>query len=295
MKVIGDFNNISTQLKPKKLKKGEVAIYRYLGGSVNTDPDETARKSMPIIWPEVDVLWLKDRIYDPYKEDFVEIGIPSVVEKNEVKRCQRFEFFAKANKGDFYVNCDSIEGQELYEFLELSNKNESNPNRDEGVTPWFKRIDLLKEAKERTKARNILGDAILFEVNMSDKARREYAAAMGRDELADIAMITDQIKDDVFNNPDGFLKFVTDEKGLKERGVIKSALTKDIIRYDVTGHKILWVDTNTTIAALDRVEGKDYIETFYDWILTSKSGQNVFTAIQKKLNAVIAQAVKDKE
>jgi hypothetical protein len=294
MKVLGDLNNISKEIKPRTLKPGEVVTYQFLGGYPNTDPDIEARKERPYFWPEAVTLRLSDRIYDKGKGEYVEIGIPETIEKGEVKRFKKLELKAQANQGIFFVTGGRAADQELFEFLEICNSNESNPDRDESVNPWFKRIDLIVEAKEKNKQRTTLEKAIMYKGNMGEAKMREFAAAMGWNELADIEILEDQIGEMVMENPKGFLDFAIDEKGLKEKGLIKTALTYGIINYDVATHKILWASSNTPIAALERVEGKDKVELFYNWIVENKNGQNIYKSLQTKVNAAIREK-QDKE
>lgn len=297
MRIYGKVNNISKELKPRTLKPGEVVTYKYLGGAPNNDPNEAERKARPYFWPEAVTLRLHDNVYDPYKQEYVEIGIPTVdgVQNGEVKRFDRFIFKAQANDGVFAITGGTSEAQDLFEFFELTNKNLSNPNRTEQIEPWFKRIDFIAQAKEDNKKRNKLKDAIMLSINMNDSARREFAAAMAWDELADEDVLISQVEEFAMNQPEDFLAVFGDERGLKDKALLKKAITDKIIRYDVAAHKIYWVKSETVIAALERVDGKNYIDQFYEWIDTNKNGQNVMTSIKKQLDGIVKGKLKEKE
>lgn len=290
MKVVGDFNNISEELKPPKLKKGDVVYYQYLGGEPNPDKEQKLR---PVVYKQSVKIKTRDRIYDPYKKEFVDIGVVAKVDKDNKVRCTNFAFRARANNGLWGCTAGNAASEELYEFLELSNENESNPNRDPSVTPIFKRIDVKKEIKERTKKRTELENAIIIGSAMTAGEMREFAAAMAWNEAADIEVIEDQIKSFYHENPKEFLKMAA-EPQTKDKALLKAAFTKGIVTYDVSTHKVLWGSSKVTVAVLERADGKNYLDLFHEWITKSQQGANVLASIKKQIKAEIREAVAEK-
>lgn len=61
-----------------------------------------------------------------------------------------------------------VKHQSLYNFLEISNYNESNPNRDPNITPLFRRIDSMSNAKQTRSQRSDRVTALKAVISMSN-------------------------------------------------------------------------------------------------------------------------------
>jgi hypothetical protein len=287
MKVIGEFNNVSPQIMPKKLKKDEVVEYQLLCGTRDSkDPSK-------ILYPTSFRIPSKDRIHDTGTGKFVDIGVydeqrtrahGSVKDGNILTKA----IFIRGAKGLIGLTGGKIEDQELFEFFELTNTNESNSSRDDSIVPLFKRIDKVNDSKISTKHRSKRTQAMVYVDSLSEKDIRELAAALKWDEKDELIVLKDKLGDFAEKKPDAFITFI-EAPGVKDMALIKFAITKGIIKYDVSTHKILW-PSGETIAILDRADGKTEIENFSDWVLTAKNGGDVMTSIRKKMTAFIKEA-----
>ncbi len=167
MKVVGDFNNISKELKPKKPKNGTIVEYQFLIGMPDyKDPTK-------ILYPPSYRVKTFDRILDPGKNEYIDIGVfeRKVKDKDGNETIRTRAFYLRGAKGLLALTIGGNQDDEMYEFLELSNQNESNPNRDTSVVPKFRRIDAMKDAADRTQKRDVLTSALVYVSNMGDICR----------------------------------------------------------------------------------------------------------------------------
>lgn len=281
MKVHGDFNNIPEHLKAPKLKPKEIVHYRFYD-VVSYDfftKKKVVRQSTRIP--------TKDTIMDPKTGKHYDIGVFDKVQKvNGVDTIYTKPLVIKESE-DVYLQQGNILQEEGYEFLEISNFNKSNPNRDSSIPALFERIDRIQVAKANAKKIDDLGEALFFIKSMSESDVREWAAAMGKDEKDDIEFLWAEIKESAKENPVAFVKFIN-EPTTKDKALVKYAETAGILKYNMAEHKMHWAN-DTTIAKLERKDGNTYIDDFMDWINVSKNGPDVLTQIRKKNKAYIKE------
>lgn len=294
MKVIGNFNNISKELKPKPLKRGEVAQYRLLTGRL--DPgrlDENGKPTMQ--YGKAIQIPTRDNIYDPYKQEFVDIGVVDEFKNNEVLTVKTFMATAGGDfifDGVITLSGDSNADVEFYEFFEITNLNKSFEHRDPSITPMIERIDLGKDDEKKIKVVSVLADALVKATTMNLSDMRDFAAQMNWNEIAEANTIKAQVLDFAEKNPQKFLDLIGDAQS-GTRSLIKQAITKGIINYDSAQHRIVWGKTDQTIAILDRIDGKNHVEIFADWLIHAKNGSSVKTKIEQQVRGTRKEAMKE--
>ena len=294
MKVIGEFNRISDKLKKEipKLKRGQVVTFQMLNGVANPDSEEKQRT--PVIYPKTQIRTL-DRIYDPYLNNdeggYVDIGVPSTYSKDSFGNLEvqpkllvpglgLFQF-----SGKFSLMGGKVDDEEMFEFLWLSNENESNPHRDTSVKPLFKMQNLLEESKTTIKTTNDLRDALNLAADMDEQTKREVAASLNWATIAESEILTAKINDFATKFPTEFLKAYNSPKR-KTKSVIKKAMDAGVINFDVISKEISL--GSEVVATLTLKNGEDILTAFTDWINTAKNGQEVFENIQGQLEQKVS-------
>ncbi len=139
------FNNISEELLATlKLGRGEAAIFVNLGN--NADPAGIPLYPTQGISPT-------DSIYDPFKDEWVEIAyITRAITKDDKKAIPLGTItFEAATKGIITLSGDKAGDRALFEYLSLSNHNLSNPNRDKNKKPIFERLIAGEKAAKQLK------------------------------------------------------------------------------------------------------------------------------------------------
>ncbi len=284
MKIVGEFNNVSEQLKPQPLKRGEVATYRLLNGKLDPSRKDDLGRSV-VSYPKSIRIPTLDRIWDEGKRAYVDIGVVQEFKGDNVTRTKAFYVSNGGdfeNNGIFQLSGNSNEESELYEFFEISNYNASFEFRDSSVEPMFERVDFSKENKFKVKKIEVKADALTRVMRMTLPEMREFSAQMGWNEIAH----EDEIRAKVFSfaekHPEEFIKQFDDVDGAT-RSTIKQAITEGIIQYDASEHRYVWGKTEQTIAKLDRIDGKGHIEIFADWLLNAKNGSSIRNKIEQSV------------
>jgi hypothetical protein len=283
MQVVGKINQVDEKSLPKPLGIGETVVYQLLGGVENPDPD--ARKAIPVLYPVIVTIPSKDRIKDKTTGKVVDIGVIENYNINaagqpEIKY-KKLAVFAKANNGLFFCTGGNLSEEEQYEYYELSNYNESNPDRDTSIEPKFKRVDEVKDSKQRNKSRNSLLEALKYFDGMTLGEMKELAASLNWNENMPPDILKDKIGEFAMNKPEDFKKAVMD-KGRDVKAIIKQAITAGVIKYDVAQHRITL--NGQTLIKLERVEGVDYLVQAADWMATAKNGEKTLATIKKLMD-----------
>lgn len=280
MKVIkGGVNDVSEELKPKKLQKGEVIIYQMLNGHIN--PIKEERATRPYIFPFASEIPSTDRIYDPHKKDYVDIALVESFDKEKNVIPRKIKVFGTTG-GKFSCSAGIIADEEQYEYLEMTNYNKSNPNRDESVEPLFERVDVIGTSKANRKKRNDLLEALKYAQALTDGEAKEFAASVGWNETDPIDIIRDKIEEFAQTKPSDFIKTV-EAKDREIKAVIKRGIDAGVINYDTQQHKITIASNNNTLIKMDRVEGVDYLTQAADDVMHNKNGDKVLQTIKRLL------------
>lgn len=286
MKVFGSFNNVSEEIKKRvpKLKKGQVVEYQLLKGF--PDPIRPGQ----LIHPFAKRLKTMFRIWDPGANkgqgEFVDVGLIRGKDKegNVIPAPGTF-----IRGGKMGLEGGIVANEELYEILELSDENESNPYRDKSVEPKFKRVDEVRDAEVRTRRRNDKLEALTYISSLNPEEARELAASLGWNEQDELTVINDKLGEFAEKEPKKLLDFLNDPM-LKNRALIKIAETKGIIKFDRSTNRAVWGATDAPIASLDRADGKTEYDAMADWIAMHKDGNKTMENIRNQINAEIKKA-----
>lgn len=293
MKVLKKLNNISEDLKKTipEFGPGKVAEFKLVKGgnlirissSPNGQPGNEESKTVESFGSSR-VIVLKDRIYDPFKKEYVDIGVPDEDDGERMIRPKKHKITSVGDNiflnGFFTLSGDNVEDVETFEFLWLSNKREDNANRAKGVEPEYKYVDKKVEAKKKEGRLKNKALALAAADNLTAEERRYFAGSLNwnlhdEDLYANILEYADK-------NPDDFVKRIQD-KSAREKFIVKEAIDLGVIAYDPAQHRIVWGGGNQTVALLEREEGKTPVELFYEWTQKAKNGMDVYKGIRKKV------------
>jgi hypothetical protein len=298
MKRVGEhFNNVSDKLKKELIKplgNGHVANFRLLNGELELGTGRTVFGSSRSI-PTSDRIWDpyhrevgKDEAGQPvYEGDWVDIGVPEIVKNNVVERCKKHVVNATVTgipgNGFFSFVGGNANDTEVYECFCLSNRNVHNKYRDKSQEAWYEMIDPVREAKDDDKVSDLYEKAVMRARSMSAEDISVFWNSLGRDIRETPEIKKSWVRKYAREHPADFIEKTNDESLLKKRDDIRYALTVGVIKYDVSGHKIVDGNTGRTIAVLDRAEGKTEIELFEEWLRTVKNGDDQWKQIQKQV------------
>ena len=300
MQVLKNFNNISEELKSSipQLKNGEVKTVQMLTGVKLLQVQEDGSQYFEEVYGKRQIP-TRDRIKDPFFKrgvsttpEYVHIGVPVEVNANS-EAVETTKFFMPGIGesqflGKFSLLGGDLDDDELYEYLWLSNYNASNPYRDKSIEPLYDFIDITKVTKEKRKGANNKLTALSLATTMDLDDVRDFHASMGWSMTAEPEEMRASVEDYADKFTDEFLKRF-DDPMTKVKSEIKRSIDLGIIKYDPTGHKILYAKSNTVVMKLERVEGVDYLTQAAEWTsVTGQQGSNFRKAIQKQLKEAYA-------
>lgn len=284
-----NINKISAEyqaeLEEKKLADKQVVQFRLLDGVLNPDPDERRKEGKEIIWKQVDFIRGKDTIKDPYSGKLVDIGVVKELDDNGKAICDQWTIMPKDSNGFITIVGGNVEHEKWYEFMLISNQNESNPHRDKNIKPKYKLIDAAKESKEQNKRDDLLTDMLVLVKTFSKSERQEVAAAYGWDRHCEDEVITQRLRDIVKKDPEGFSKIVGNKIDLSMRAIIHDAITENVITYAPLENKYTFTKTNEVICTLTRSESVEPKDQFLEWLKTNTAGKAVLNNIKKLLKS----------
>ena len=146
----------------KTLKKGEYAVYQLTDVHYNSDGKFVGRT---VGIPNKDVVYDKDGDMSPiaFVEGYTSEGVPSL---------GKIWFPVES---ECMVLCMSgVKHASMYNFLEISNYNESNPNRDPNIPALFRRVDSMNNAKQTRTQRNERVAALRAVILMSNEEVEKF-------------------------------------------------------------------------------------------------------------------------
>lgn len=288
MKVQGSFNKISDKLKAliPPLKEGEVITYQLLTGVPNPDTDENEKKKNPVLYGKIQIP-TNDRVYDKWQKDnegkespgYVDIGAVAFFEKDTPHFIFLFPGMGHSIfSGKFSLMMGKIEDDELYEFLSLSNRNESNPNRDKSITPLFKQVNALADSKAASGKIGILKRAINAASDIDEADARKLAASLNWNDFSDFQILKAEIETYASRNPDKFLAAYDDPK--KDiKADLKFALDAKIIDFDMSTLSVKMGESILTRLT----DSSNILGGIFSWQQSAKNGDQVLEGIRKQL------------
>lgn len=263
-------DTVKKYLEGRPLLPGQPARYRLLCGVTNTDP--ARKKGYEILYPSSIGFTLKDRLNDPGLKHIVQIGVVSGFDD---KGQPKYRYFTHnpmpGTKGEFSLRAESLDELEMYDFIELSNKNKSNPWRDQSVKPLFERIDEEKESEVRSTKRNYLFDSFTAIRTWNRSELRWVAAAYNIDPKASASVMKDRLETIAEADPKGFYETI-DSEDLKIKAIIKIAKSEGVISFNAHENRWTYTVSGETIALLPRREGVDEIEQLKEFLKSSANG-----------------------
>ena len=266
-----DFNLLSEKMI-KKLKPNERAIYRV--NNVRPDPDNAGKFLMP------SALQIRstDIVLDKGTNEFVPIA---AIERTDLEGNPTFIniVFNATNLGYLFLNGNNPLHQKIYQYVELCNWNESNPDRNQEEESLFSRIDAVKEAKVERSLRKTIVKAVNMAIEMEDAKAREVAMALGIDGET-IDEIRNALEDYAEDSPEEFVE-VAERASLEFESLIKEAIKRGIINNNINSQVFEWAETKKEILKYKKGPGRNYIKELADYL--QENNPDELNAIKTRL------------
>jgi len=292
-----DLNKISSTLKKyldeRKLKPLDIVKYRLLNGKENKDPQKI--KGDDIIFPSSVNIPVAGTIIDPGDTDkdgnvtnsgLVQIAAVRYFD-DKTKQPAFKKFYVRPEKGDggiFILRGNVAEDLEMYDVLELSNVNASNPYRDVSFEPIFERVDEMKEANKRSAKRNYLFDSLNAIRNWSYDEMRIIGAGYNLSTSLPQDVLRDRLEEIAEKDPKTFFESIESDS-LKTKAVIKMAKDAGVISFIAHENKWIYTGSDEPITILDRKEGITETEQFALFLKNNVNGDKILGNLKKLIAA----------
>ena len=169
----------------------------------------------------------------------------------------------------------------LLQYLELSNYNDSNPNRMPGKTSIFYKVDVEADTKDTVEDMEVEADALYMARSMEPQKLVGYARTLGIN--VDRSMY--EIKHDVMSfakeNPSVFLKSIDDPR-TERKQVILDAMDYGILDFGHHANEINWIMGTKRPTIMHTPVGVEKLDYFVDYTVDSE-GEDVYKEIQKRM------------
>lgn len=268
------FNDLSPELLAKtKLKPGQQVLYRVNGIQKNPmDPTKwaiPAAKNVPVT----------DQIWDEFKQDYVDIA---AVRSYDAQGNHTFhDIYFYGNQGGVILLVGGrAADQEIHSYLQLCNYNGSNPNRDTSKEIIFELVDESKKSDLDRKSRNLKREALNAAADLSAEEVRNYTAALGQDDSADLNVLRNRLEEMADHDPKSFLDLINNKQAVM-KATINRALNKGIIQFDSEQSRFTWPN-GEVILVVSRTTGGDNVEELLGYCVGNAKGEKVFQTIQSK-------------
>jgi DNA-dependent RNA polymerase auxiliary subunit epsilon len=220
-----------------------------------------------------------DTILDKGTGEFVNIA---AIERTDIDGNPTFIsiVFNASNMGYLFLNGNNPVHQKIYQFIELCNNNESNPDRNaadhEGL---FTRVDAKKEAIQERGLRKLIVKAVNLALELDDKRAREVALALGIDAESN-EELRNELEDYAGDYPEEFLE-VVERASLANETALKDAVKNNIIKNDVNASCFKWVETGKVLFTYTKGKDKNYFKELADHLLETNPDE--LEAIKSRL------------
>lgn len=271
MKRTQDWNNISKESMPPKLKKGESAVFRLLGIRGNPSKPETYKCPSHRGVPNC------DRVYDPSTEEYVDLAYIKSVGQGGSPVFGRI-FFESASGGMITLRAGMRSEEELYEYLSLCNYNSSNPHRSLDVSPIFERLNPVANAENKRKARSTRRQALNIAADMNATTCREFAAAMGWDDGQELALLRDRIEEYADSKPTEFIKKSKNKQNSLSALIARSQKAGEIT-FDTKTNSWKWRGSDEVVCSVAR--GTDKVNILIEHLTSAPNGPEMIKTLQK--------------
>jgi hypothetical protein len=267
-----EYNQYSPSMV-KKLKHDERAAFRIL--NVRQDPDNYGRYLMPAAYqiPSTDI------IFDKEKGEFVTIA---AIERQDNDGNAVFLniVFNASNMGYIFLNGSNPVHQKIYQYLEISNFNESNKNRNQENEAIFYRVDSKKDAMEERQMRKLIVKAVNSALELDDVKAKSAAMAIGID-AESLEEIRNLLEDFAEENPEEFLD-ILDRATLENETKLKEAVKKGIIKNNLNAQAFEWAETGKEIMKYKKAPNKNYFKELADYL--EENNPDELNAIKSRLD-----------
>lgn len=285
---VAQYNDFSAKLREEletKMKSfGKRVRFKFNISNPNPDPE---KYNGAIIWP---FLWTLDpaifSIVDPYEKRDSKSKSKQVAmverqdEKGVPNKFERIRVHGRY-QGIMTYDLTLIEDQKRVMYILLHPKLTGGRFSDVSKQQIISLIDEKQEATVAKAKRQERKLAMAAAGNMSEAEVKEFAAAMLWDENEEMEVLRNLVEEYAEASPSLFVDLV-ENKSIEFKALVKRAVDQQIIAYNPSEFKFVWVENQQTITMIGQgLDGKHEVDRLAEWLMTSgKQGDSVYLKLK---------------
>tara|TARA_R110002072_G_scaffold29118_2_gene92658 strand:+ start:625 stop:1467 length:843 start_codon:yes stop_codon:yes gene_type:complete len=274
-----EFNNY-----PAWMKKPFDKTIIYTFNDIKQDPDNPGRYLIPFIYQFKlsDYIVVTDE--DGTNSRPIHIGYINKTNSDGTIMFGQDLFFSKENFGRIVLDPKRASDHAKFMFMEYSNMNANNPNRDVKTAPVWKREDLQVEAKNNRVDRKARKEAMLEAIQLSSYTVDILIDILGsqEDKNKSEEEKRDVVEDIAENDPTVFMSAL--KSSLSEIiSIAKTAKESDILRNDLKKGAFVWSNDDSVIFSTKGVDRKKTYQVFAKFL---QENPKVLTTIKSRISAL---------
>ena len=279
------YNQVSEELLPKKLPKGTVVMYEYVGaGEVNFN--NNTREIPPL--PACVQTPATSMFFDKIKNEWIPLAfIKRITERGEIE-FYNHELLPK-DMG-CYVTITIGNGQladDLYDYFELSSfvamEGKEIPL---GARVLYKKVESDKEANKSRLERKRRKEATDYACSLDSMGINRAALLLGfYSSTTDENIIMDKIEEFAEKNPEAFFERVVNDTHGNTKATILHAIQLGVVK--VQDNAIVWADSKAAICTLS--SNTDAEIQFANWVHESPENLKTYGIIEDVIAKKIAK------
>jgi len=280
MKAVANYNNLSQAMmetfrkRYPIMKPGEVKKFKLL--NIKPDPDNPGKMKMPFSKK----VPARDRIFDKGDNTYKDIAFIASVGFNGQVTLGSINFYRTAG-GMVVCKGGTADGQELCDYLLLSNYRDNNGERNKNVKPTFTLLDPKAIAKAEKEERDRRFEILKIAKELDEEKLKMMCLALGYDTSDEDVMQAD-VEKLAEQDPDAFLNAWSNPLRDK-KAVFRDAVNKGIIKWVPAENKFVYGKSDTVLAVIPRGSGIDEIEELAQWSMKDDKTEAQYREIARQV------------
>jgi hypothetical protein len=224
------YNDYKTEITP--LKKGQKALYELVG--IKKDPLDPDGEKLTI--PFAKGVPNTDRSWDEKKGEFIDIAF-KLSESAGGEPVMGDIIFWRGDGGLMVLQGGKARDEKLYQYMERTKYNGSNPHRDPSYPVIFIRKDYKAEAKKKRDERDMKFLAVKKAKELNTVLVRQIAVYLNLNMDQEEDVLREKLEEYAESNPTAFIS-LTENKDLVIMEVCNEAVSRGLLFVDKQGRKI---------------------------------------------------------
>ncbi len=296
----GKFNDVSEELKATitPLQKGETKTYRLpvpviqdmVKDMKGTKFLKKSANQNGYTWPMSSQIPTKDEIVDPFTGNICPIGVVRSYD-TKTETIEVFPLILEQHRDGFVIITQGHVGMErFYAFMELTDYNGSKKDRDVTKPVYFYEVNAKADAEKRNKITDALTEELYAIKNMEVSELKLFCVNLKWDVVnTDPGVLKSNLKDFAILHPGVISTMYNNKAKMENLQLIRQAMDAGVLTENGLENKYTLTKSGKDIATFTRMDGKELIEQFAEWLGSHADGAKVKTSLKSQMQAKVPE------